>query len=55
MNKENGQSIMTINECTDFPLKVTEDTLDELGTLINCDEITGKDIPDDMLEALTAY
>jgi len=51
MNKEYSPSTMTINEC-EFPLKMTDDTLDELGTLIDCGEMTGQDIPDDMLEVL---
>jgi hypothetical protein len=37
---------------SDFQIVNIEEAEEELGTLINCGEMTGQDIPDDMLEAL---
>lgn len=35
-----------------FPIRLDDNTLSEVKTLLECGEITGQDIPDDLLEAI---
>jgi len=38
---------------SDFQIVRLEEAEEELGTLISCGEMTGQDIPDDLLEQLS--
>jgi len=43
-----------VDEC-DFPIKVSEETVEELATLNACDDLDINEIPDDLAQAVIDF